>query len=71
MVTAGLKAGYLANPRLRDAHWKAGDRPGPEPEVSMAGETAQYVDPAEIPANADVDKLGKALGQGGTAASMS
>jgi len=30
----------------------------------MAGETAQYVDPAEIPANADVDKPGKALGQG-------
>jgi Phage integrase family len=30
----------------------------------MAGETAQYVDPAEIPADADVGKLGKALAQG-------
>jgi hypothetical protein len=30
----------------------------------MAGETVQYVDPAEIPANADVDMPGKALGQG-------
>jgi integrase len=30
----------------------------------MAGETAQYVDPAEIPAGADVDRLGKALARG-------
>jgi hypothetical protein len=64
MVAAGLKAGYLAHSRLNDVHWQAGDRPAPEPEVSMAGETAQYVDPAEIPADTDIDKLGKALAQG-------
>jgi hypothetical protein len=31
MVTAGLKAGYLANPRLRDVHWQAGERAAPAP----------------------------------------
>ncbi len=64
LVIAGIKAGYLANPRLRDVHWQAGDRPVPDPQVSVAGETAQYVDPAEIPAGADVAKLGQALAEG-------
>ena len=64
MVTAGIKGGYLANPRLREVHWQAGDRPVPEPEVSTSGESALWVDPAEIPAGTDVAKLGQALGLG-------
>ena len=50
MVTAGIKGGYLANPRLREVHWQAGDRPVPEPQASVSGESALWVDPAEIPA---------------------
>lgn len=33
----------------------------PAPEVSVAGETTLFVDPAEIPASSDVAKLGQAL----------
>ena len=47
---AGIEGGYLTNPRLREVHWQAGDRPLPEPQVSIAGESALWVDPAEIPA---------------------
>ena len=64
MVTAGLKSGYLASPRLREVHWQAGDRPVPEPEPSTSGESALWVDPAEIPAAADVARLGQALAAG-------
>jgi integrase len=61
LVNAGLKAGYLASPRLKEVHWQAAGRLVPDPDVSMSGETAQYVDPAEIPSDADVAKLGQAL----------
>ncbi len=64
MVTAGLKGGYLTNPRLREVHWQAGDRPVPEPRASTAGESALWVDPAEIPAADDVAALGQALALG-------
>jgi integrase len=64
MVTAGITGGYLANPRLREVHWQAGDRPAPGPQVSVQGESAQFVGPAEIPSHADVAKLGQALAQG-------
>jgi integrase len=64
MVTAGIAAGYLASPRLREVHWQAGDRAAPGPMVSVAGESAQFVDPAEIPAGADVARLGEALARG-------
>src|SRR5690242_13831324 len=64
MVTAGIKGGYLASPRLREVHWQAGNRPVPEPAASTSGEAALWVDPAEIPADADVDRLGKALAAG-------
>jgi integrase len=64
IVTAGLKGGYLASPRLREVHWQAGDRPVPEPRVSTSGESGLWVDPAEIPAAADVAKLGQALAAG-------
>ena len=64
LVTAGITGGYLANPRLKQVHWQAGDRAAPEPQVSVSGETAQYVDPGEIPAAADVARLGRALAAG-------
>jgi integrase len=64
MVTAGIKGGYLASPRLREVHWQAGDRPAPEPEPSTSGESALWVDPAEIPDTADIARLGQALAAG-------
>ena len=36
----------------------------PEPEPSTSGESALWVDPAEIPAAADIGKLGQALAAG-------
>ena len=50
LVGAGITGGYLANPRLQGVHWQAGDRPRPPPAASIAGESALFVDPAEIPA---------------------
>ena len=64
VVTAGITGGYLTNPRLRDVHWQPGNRPAPAPQVTMQGEGAQYVDPSEIPAAADVARLGRALAAG-------
>jgi integrase len=64
MVTAGITGGYLTSPRLRDVHWQPGNRPAPAPQVTMQGETAQFVGPAEIPAAADVARLGRALAAG-------
>jgi integrase len=61
MVTAGIRGGYLTSPRLREVYWQAGERPAPGPHVSLQGESAQFVDPAEIPAGADVARLGQAL----------
>jgi hypothetical protein len=57
LVTAGLEGGYLANPRLAKVHWQAGDRPMPPPRVTVAGESALWVNPAEVPADADVAGL--------------
>jgi integrase len=57
LVTAGIDAGYLTNPRLVEVHWQAGGRPLPAPRVSVAGETALWVDPAD----ADVTALARAL----------
>ena len=64
MITAGITGGYLTNPRLREVHWQAAGRPAPEPEPSTSGESALFVDPAEIPAAADVARLGQALAAG-------
>ena len=64
LVSAGLDGGYLANPRLAKVHWQAGDRPLPAPRVSTAGESGLWIDPAEIPANSDIGKLGRALAAG-------
>ena len=64
MVTAGIKGGYLANPRLRGGALAGRGRPVPEPAASRPGESALWVDPAEIPAAADIGKLGQALAAG-------
>jgi hypothetical protein len=54
LVTAGIDAGYLVNSRLAKVHWQAGDRALPAPQYSVAGESAQWIDPAEIPSGDDV-----------------
>ena len=64
LVSAGLESGYLASPRLAKVHWQAGDRELPAPQVTVAGESALWVDPAEIPAGSDIGKLGRALAAG-------
>ena len=64
MVSAGLSGGYLTNPRLAAVHWQAGDRALPASQVSVAGESVLWVDPAEIPADNDIAKLGQALTDG-------
>ncbi len=64
MVSAGLDGGYVANPRLAKVHWQAGDRELPAPQVSVAGESFLWVDPAEVPAGEDVARLGQALAAG-------
>jgi len=64
LVTAGIDAGYLANSRLAKVHWQAGDRLVPEPGVTVAGESGLWVDPAEIPSDGDIGKLGQALAAG-------
>jgi integrase len=64
LVSAGLDGGYLANPRLAKVHWQAGGRPLPAPRVSVAGESLLWVDPAEIPADDDIARLGRALAAG-------
>ena len=64
LVAAGLEGGYLASSRLAKVHWQAGDRPMPLPRASVAGESVLWVDPAEVPADADVAGLGRALAAG-------
>jgi hypothetical protein len=64
LVTAGIDAGYLVSSRLAKVHWQAGDRPLPAVQVTVAGESVFWVDPAEIPSDGDVGKLGLALAAG-------
>ncbi len=61
LVAVGIKGGYLVNPMLTEVHWQAGDRPLPALKVTVAGESALLVDPAEIPSSGDVGGLGRAL----------
>ena len=61
LVGAGITGGYLTNPRLKQVHWQPAGRPAPQPPAAIAGESALFVDPAAIPAAADVEKLGQAL----------
>lgn len=65
LVNAGIAGGYLASARLRQVHWQAGGRPAAAPRAQVAGETALYVGPGEIPGPADVARLGQALGARG------
>jgi len=64
LVAAGIEGGYLTNPRLAMVHWQAGDRPLPAQRVTVAGESALWVDPAEIPSDSDIGKLRRALADG-------
>ena len=64
LVSAGIDGGYLVNPRLAKVHWQALDRALPAPAVSVAGESVLWVDPAEIPSDDDIGKLGLALADG-------
>jgi integrase len=64
MVTAGIRGGYLTNPRLREVYWQAAGRPAPGPQASTQGESAQFAGPRQIPAAADVAELGQALAVG-------
>jgi hypothetical protein len=62
LVGAGIRGGYLASARLKEVHWQAGqDRPTAAPKLTIAGESTLFVDPAEIPGQADVAKPGQAL----------
>ena len=61
LVSTGITGGYLASPRHNRVHWQPAGRPAPEPATTIAGESALFVDPAEIPAHPDVTKLGQAL----------
>ena len=64
MVTAGIAAGYLTSPRLREVHWQPAGRPAPAPPVTLQGESAQFVDPSQIPSADDVARLAAALAAG-------
>ena len=64
LIAAGIEGGYLTNPRLAMVHWQAGDRPAPARQVTVSGSSAQWVDPAEIPSDSDIGKLGLALAGG-------
>jgi hypothetical protein len=60
----GIAGGYLLSPRLREVHWQAAGRPLLAPRVTVAGESRLFVDAAEIPADTDAARLGRALGGG-------
>jgi hypothetical protein len=64
LVGAGIDGGYLVNPRLAKVHWRAGDHALPAPQVTVAGESRTWVDPADIPSDEDISKLGQALAAG-------
>jgi integrase len=64
LVSAGITGGYLVSPRLRDVHWQALGRSQPTPLASVAGESALWVDLAEIPSDEDMAQLGQAMADG-------
>jgi integrase len=67
MAAAGIDDGYLVNPKLatlKKVHWEPAGRPVPEPRMQAAGESAEFVDPAEIPADDNIAALATALSQG-------
>ncbi len=64
LVTAGIEGGYLTSPRLAKVHWQPAGLPLPAPAATAGGESVLWVDPAEIPADADVTALAAALAAG-------
>jgi integrase len=64
LVAAGIEGGYLTSPRLAMVHWQAAGRPLPAPRVTVSGESALWVGPAEIPSGSDIARLGRALAAG-------
>jgi hypothetical protein len=47
LVGVGIRGGYLANARLKEVHWQAGqDRPGVAPKVTMARGASRPLSPA-------------------------
>jgi len=64
MVITGIAAGYLTNPRLAEVHWQAAGRTVPAPQITLQGESAQFVDPSQIPSAADVARLARGLAAG-------
>ena len=64
LVSAGIKGGYLANPRLARCTGRPGTARCPRPPVGVAGESVLWVDPAEIPPTTTSARLGQALAAG-------
>jgi integrase len=64
LVGAGIEDGYLTSPRLSQVHWQARGRQIPQPQVTVAGEAALWVNGSEIPSDDDVARLGQALAIG-------
>jgi integrase len=64
LVGAGVEGGYLVSLRLAQVHWQAGNRQAPSPLATVGGESALWVDHAEIPSCADIARLGRALAAG-------
>ena len=64
LVTAGIEGGYLTSTRLAKVHWQAAGRPLPALAAATGGESVLWVDPAEIPADADITALAAALAAG-------
>jgi integrase len=61
LVTIGIRDGYLTSLRLREVYWQAGNRPAAGSQGSTQGESAQFVDPRQIPADTDIARLGEGL----------
>jgi integrase len=64
LVASWIEGGYVTSPRLAMVHRQAGDRPLPAQRVTVSGESALWVDRAEIPSGSDIGKLGRALAAG-------
>lgn len=64
MVNAGIGGGYLTNAALGSVTWRPRDRPVPDVAVRVQGESAHWVDPAEIPSDDDVTRLARTLALG-------
>ena len=61
LTGAGIASGYLASTRLKEVHWQALGRQAAPPSAVLAGESALFVDPGEIPASEDIARLGRAV----------